>query len=131
MRDQDLSIAMLARTDSNRWDADCICDLLRDIGNDNLEHHGKCSGVFNCTTGGPLPWVPGGSGSMFGVGGRYLQRNTDYRSVLGEIIRKHLGATQAQLSRIIPGYGVAGENLLGGGTSSIDGIQIRGEVGIL
>src|SRR5438552_19161851 len=93
---------------------------------------GNLSGVFNCTTSGPLPWVPGAAGSMFGVGGRYLQRNTDYRSVLGEVIRKHLGATQAQLNRIIPGYAVSGENLLApGGMSSIDGTQIRGEVGIL
>jgi len=89
------------------------------------------SGVFNCTTSGPIPWVPGAAGSMFGVSGRYLARNTDYRSVLGEIIRKHLGATQSQLNRIIPGYAVAGENLLTGGVSSIDGTQIRGEVGIL
>ena len=76
--------------------------------------------------------VPGAAGSMFGVGGRYLQRNTDYRSVLGEVIRKHLGATQDQLNRIIPGYAVSGEHLLApGGMSSIDGTQIRGEVGIL
>jgi len=93
---------------------------------------GNLSGVFNCTTSGPLAWVPGAAGSMFGVGGRYLQRNTDYRSVLGEVIRKHLGATQDQLNRIIPGYAVSGEHLLApGGMSSIDGTQIRGEVGIL
>ena len=78
-----------------------------------------------------VPWVAGPAGSMFGVSGRYLSRNTDYRSVLGEIIRDHLGATQAQLNRIIPGYGVSGEGLLSGGTSSIDGTPIRGEVGIL
>ena len=29
------------------------------------------------------------------------------------------------------GYGIAGENLIGGGTSSVDGVQIRGEIGIL
>ena len=68
---------------------------------------------------------------MFGVSGRYLRRNTDYRSVLGEIIRKHLGATQAQLDRIIPGYANAGEHLLSAGTSSVDGTAVRGEVGIL
>jgi len=65
------------------------------------------------------------------VAAGYLRRSTDYRSVLGEIIRKHLGATQNQLNRIIPGYSVLGENLLGGGTSSVDGVQIRGEAGIL
>jgi uncharacterized protein (DUF1501 family) len=92
---------------------------------------GNPSGVFNCSPSDSIPWVTGGSGSMFGVSGSYLKRNTDFRSVLGEIIRKHLGATQAQLNRIIPGYAVAGEALLGGGTSSIDGTPIRGEVGFL
>jgi uncharacterized protein (DUF1501 family) len=42
-------------------------------------------------------------GSMFATSG-YLRRAVDYRSVLGEIIRDHLGATQAQLNRIIPAY---------------------------
>ncbi len=93
------------------------------------------SGVFNCSPaefggGNPLNWTDGNAGSMFGVNGRYLKRNTDYRSVLGEIIRKHLGATQNQLNRIIPGYAVAGERLLSGGTST-DNTQIRGELGLL
>jgi uncharacterized protein (DUF1501 family) len=88
------------------------------------------SGVFNCGPSDPVPWVIGPSGSMFGVNGRYLKRATDYRQVLGEIIRKHLGATQAQLNRIIPGYANPAENLLAGGPS-IDGIQIRGELGLL
>ena len=88
------------------------------------------SGVYNCSPGDPIPWVTGGSGSMFGVNGRYLRRATDYRQVLGEIIRDHLGATQNQLNRIIPGYANAAEQLLSGGTS-IDGTQIRGELGIV
>lgn len=88
-------------------------------------------GVYNCGTSGPLPWVPGPTGSMFGTSGRYLSRNTDFRSVLGEIIRDHLGATQNQLNRIIPGYAVQGERLLSGGVSSVDGVSIRGELGIL
>lgn len=88
------------------------------------------SGVYNCSPSDPIPWVTGGSGSMFGVSGRYLRRTTDYRQVLGEIIRKHLGATQNQLNRIIPGYANPNERLLAGGTS-IDGTQIRGELGIL
>jgi hypothetical protein len=92
---------------------------------------GNPSGIFNCHPNDPIPWVTGNSGSMFQVSGSYLRRTTDYRSVLGEVIRKHLGATQNQLSRIIPGYALAGENLLGGGASSIDGTQIRGELGIL
>jgi uncharacterized protein (DUF1501 family) len=91
---------------------------------------GNPSGVFNCSPGDTIPWVTGPSGSMFGVSGSYLKRTTDFRSVLGEIIRKHLGATQNQLNRIIPGYTVAGENLLAGGNST-DGTPIRGEVGFL
>jgi hypothetical protein len=51
--------------------------------------------------------------------------------VLGKIIRDHLGATQGQLDRIIPGYAVNTEYLKGGGTSSIDGVSIRGEPDIL
>lgn len=77
-----------------------------------------------------LNWVPGQTGSMFGVSNRYLKRITDYRSVLGEIIRDHLGATQSQLNRIIPGYANANERLFAGG-NSIDGTPIRGEIGIL
>jgi hypothetical protein len=68
---------------------------------------------------------------MFGVQSRYVQRNTDYRSVLGEIIRKHLGATQPQLNRIIPGYADPNEMLLSGGISGVDGVRIRGEVNFL
>jgi uncharacterized protein (DUF1501 family) len=88
------------------------------------------SGVYNCSPSDPIPWVTGGSGSMFGVQGRYLRRTTDYRQVLGEIIRKHLGATQNQLNRIIPGYADPAERLLAGGTS-VDGTPIRGELGIV
>ena len=93
---------------------------------------GNPSGVFNCgSSGDPIPWVTGNAGAMFGAASRYLQRTTDYRSVLGEIIRDHLGATQDQVNRIIPGYASSSEKLLGGGTSGVDGVQIRGEVGIL
>ena len=61
----------------------------------------------------------------------YLRRSCDYRSVLGEIIRQHLGATQNQLNRIIPAYTNPGECLLAGGVSSVDEVLIRGEPGIL
>ena len=88
------------------------------------------SGVYNCGPSDPVPWGIGPSGSMFGVNGRYLKRATDYRQVLGEVIRKHLGATQAQLNRIIPGYANPAENLFAGGPS-IDGTLIRGELGLL
>jgi uncharacterized protein (DUF1501 family) len=99
---------------------------------------GSPSGVFNCSPSDGIPWVTGGSGSMFGVSVSYLKLTTDDRSVLGEIIRKHLGATQAQLNRIIPGYAnEAQEHLLSGGTvmapieSGTTTTPIRGEVGIL
>ncbi len=101
---------------------------------------GATTGVFGCHTsdsynGQSVPWVPGPSGAapanptgtMFGVVNRYLQRSIDYRSVLGKIIRDHLGASQNQINTIIPGYAVAGEQLLGGGVSSIDGTRIAGE----
>ncbi len=89
-------------------------------------------GAYNCSPADNIPWLTGPTGSMFGVQGSYLKRNTDYRSVLGEIIRKHLGATQAQLNRIIPGY--VNEPLLNGGASAdspTSSTPIRGEVGIL
>lgn len=92
---------------------------------------GRTNGVLAGLPSGPLPWVTGNAGSMFGVSGRYLQRAVDYRSVLGEIIREHLGATQGQLDRIIPGYATPGENLLSGGTSSIDGTSIMGEMDVV
>jgi uncharacterized protein (DUF1501 family) len=92
---------------------------------------GRTSGVIAGTPADSIPWVTGTSGSMYGVSGRYLRRAVDYRSVLGEIIRDHLGATQGQLNRIIPGYATAGEALRDGGASSIDGTPIMGEVDVV
>lgn len=111
---------------------------------------GNASGVFGCSPSEPAPWKPGPRttnggtcGTMFAAGfaegaatvnpvtAGYLRRSIDYRSVLGEVIRKHLGATQNQLNQIIPGYAKSGEALLNGGISSVDGVAIRGEVGIL
>lgn len=99
---------------------------------------GNASGVFGCSPNDGVPWVTGGSGSMFGVSGSYLKRSSDYRSVLGEVIRKHLGASDAQLGRIIPGYAnEAQEHLRNGGTvaapieSGSTTTQIGGELGIL
>ncbi len=108
---------------------------------------GNSSGVFGCSRTDSIPWNTGpltnsldNCGTMFAAGFPnstnpakvgYLRRSIDYRSVLGEVIRKHLGSTQAQLNRIIPGYANVGEGLLSGGTSSIDGVQIRGELGLL
>ena len=78
-----------------------------------------------------VPWVPGATGSMFQASSRYLKRSRDYRSVLGRIIRNHLGATQDQLNRIIPGYTVPTEALLNGGLSTKDATQIMGEPDIV
>ena len=89
------------------------------------------TGVFGCHPGNPVPWVTGQTGSMFGAGNRYLKRAYDYRSVLGKLIRDHLGATQNQLNRIIPGYLDAREKLLAGGLSTIDNTQIMGEPNIV
>ena len=96
---------------------------------------GVRSGVFGCGLADPIPWTDGPSGSMFGISGRYLKRIYDYRSVLGEVIREHLGATQNQLNRIIPGYAnEAQEHLMNGGTVAppLDTVStpIVGEVGL-
>jgi len=100
------------------------------------------SGVFNCkdTEFNETPsstefknWIRASDSrsAMFGTTNGYLRRNTDYRSVLGEIIRKHLGATQNQLNNIIPAYASVGEHLLTEGVSNVDNTWVRGEVGIL
>jgi uncharacterized protein (DUF1501 family) len=92
---------------------------------------GRTSGVFGGAPSDAVPWTTGQRGSMFGVSNRYLKRALDYRSILGELIRGHLGATQEQLNRIIPGYAVPGESLARLGTSTIDGAKIMGEAGLL
>jgi hypothetical protein len=38
---------MFTRTDANSRNADCICDLLRDVGEHNLQDHRKCPGFFH------------------------------------------------------------------------------------
>ena len=87
------------------------------------------SGVFNCGGSGDqsVPWQTGPNGTFFKATGRYLQRNTDYRSVLGKLIRNHLGATQEQLDRIIPGYAVAAESLKNKGVQTRDNTTVVGE----
>lgn len=107
-------------------------------GNVNGYNKGSThSGVYGCSLSDSfnshsLPWVTGATGSMFGASGRYLKRAVDYRSVLGKLVRDHLGATQNQLNQIIPGYATENtEHLLNGGTSSIDGVPIFGELPII
>src|SRR5688500_897081 len=92
---------------------------------------GNPTGVFGASMSDRVPWVPGEGGSMFGASTRYLKRSIDYRSVLGKLIRDHLGATQEQLNRIIPGYAVPTEFLMSGGLSTRDATQIMGEVPIV
>ena len=113
--------------------------------------NGRTTGIFGCnpnetfsnlnaTDNASAKWTPGTTGktgTMFGVSSSYLKRSIDYRSVLGEIIRDHLGATQAQLNRIIPAYTIAGQKLQGGGltsnstTEKTDGTTIAGELDIV
>jgi uncharacterized protein (DUF1501 family) len=92
---------------------------------------GNPSGVFGASPSDREPWVTGETGSMFQASGRYLKRAVDYRSVLGKVIRDHLGASQEQLNRIIPGYAVPTEFLKDGGPSTKDGVRIMGEVPIV
>ena len=94
------------------------------------------SGVFGCHpsdkyNGQLVPWQVGQTGSMFQASSRYLKRAVDYRSVLGELIRDHLGATQPQLDRIIPGYAAAGERLKTGGVVTKDNTAIAGELDLV
>jgi len=88
-------------------------------------------GAYNCGPADPVPWEVGPTGSMFGASKRYLKRATDFRSILGEILREHLGATDSQMARIIPGYADPDENLRTGGISSIDKVAITGELNII
>jgi uncharacterized protein (DUF1501 family) len=92
---------------------------------------GNSTGVFGASPSETVGWAPGPTGSMFQASNRYLKRSRDYRSVLGRIIRNHLGATQEQLNRIIPGYTVPTEALLNGGLSTKDATTIMGEPDIV
>lgn len=92
---------------------------------------GNPTGIFGGSPNDTVPWVTGDAGSMFGASRRYLKRSIDYRSVLGKVIRDHLGATQQQLDRIIPGYTVPTEALKNGGLSTKDATQIMGEPNIV
>jgi len=99
---------------------------VRGVGKD-----GATSAILGCHPNDSIPWVTGQTGSMFGVNSRYLKRAYDYRSVLGKLIRDHLGATQGQLDRIITGYADSSEKLQTGGTSGIDSTPIIGEPDLL
>jgi hypothetical protein len=145
------------------WD-DVVIVTMSEFGRTSLENdsigtdHGESSvmyvaggavngGVYGCDLqnnpklNGPN-WAIGNGGkngalysSDTNVG--YLRRTIDYRSVLGEIIRDHLGASwdpsnpaASQLGRIIPAYGNEGnEHLLNGGM--VQTTPIVGELGII
>jgi uncharacterized protein (DUF1501 family) len=96
--------------------------------------------VYGCDTQnnpklGAANWTIGNggkNGSLYAADANvgYLRRTIDYRSVLGEIIRDHLGATQAQLNRIIPAYANEGtERLMNGGM--VGTTPIIGEIGVV
>ncbi len=107
---------------------------------------GVTGGVYGCSPSDSVPWEPGRldvnggkSGSLYAANNSvgYLRRAIDYRSVVGEIIRDHLGASDAQLKRIIPGYSnegasptdTTGEHLKSGGTAG--STPIIGELDIV
>jgi uncharacterized protein (DUF1501 family) len=104
---------------------------------------GVTGGVYGCdpnpvsnpNISGIKNWDPGTGakdGSLFAANSDvgYLRRLIDYRSVVGEIIRDHLGATQAQLNRIIPGYAnESTEHLRLGGMVATT--PVFGELGIV
>jgi len=87
------------------------------------------SGVFGADPADPasVRWQTGQTGSMFGVESRYLKRAIDYRSVLGKLIRDHLGATASQMDRIIPRYNEPTEMLKTGGVQAADKTAVMGE----
>jgi len=101
---------------------------------------GVTGGVYGCdannsSLAGVKNWDVGTGvkdGSLFGANNSvgYLKRLIDYRSVLGEVIRDHMGATQNQLDRIIPAYANESvEHLKSGG--SVGTTPIIGELGIV
>ena len=65
-------------------------------------------GVYNCDS---TSWP---AGVMYGVQGRYLLQNTDYRSIFWELLRDHMGASAATVDTVFPNYtslGLASQEL--------------------
>lgn len=97
--------------------------------------HGGIYGCSPAPLNGINQWDPGTggkNGSMFQANSNvgYLRRCFDYRSIMGEIIRDHLGATDDQLARIIPAYASEDtEHLKLGGT--VGSTPIIGEIGLV
>jgi uncharacterized protein (DUF1501 family) len=144
----------------NLWD-DVIVVTMSEFGRTSAENasigtdHGESSVMYvagggvngnvygcdlqtNSILGGPNWAIGTGAkdGTLFSIGDRnvgYINRTIDYRSVLGEIIRDHLDATQNQLNRIIPAYANESVERLknGGPVGTATGTKILGEVGIV
>lgn len=85
---------------------------------------GDPNSIYNKGNGGQ-------NGTMFEASARYLKRAIDFRTVFGEVIRKHLGATDTQLARIIPGYANEAVFKLRNGGTQADGVPVLGELGLL
>ncbi|HTI69832.1 MAG TPA: DUF1501 domain-containing protein [Candidatus Limnocylindria bacterium] len=134
-------------SDKCRWE-DVVIVTLSEFGRTTIENsnngtdHAEASamfigggsvrgGVYNCGPSDPIPWVTGPNGTLFRATGRYLQRATDYRSVLGELIRDHLGATPQQLGKIIPGYADPDQKLEHGGIQPQDKVPVTGELNLV
>ena len=64
-------------------------------------------GVYNCD-GSTWP-----AGTMFDIGGKYLSHLTDYRAIMWEILRDHMGAATSTVDTIFPGYSSEGLAELG------------------
>jgi uncharacterized protein (DUF1501 family) len=97
-------------------------------------------GIYGCGpatetyNGNNVSWTVGDGGQngvLFAVQSRYLGRAFDFRSVYGELIREHLGATQNQLNRIIPGYANESVEKLKNGGTQADATAVAGEIGVL
>lgn len=134
----------LQGVDPALWDNTVIVTLSefgrtsKENGSQGTDHAEACAmlvaggkirgGVYQCSQ---ESWPIGPNGAMFKAEGRYLGRSVDYRSVMGELVRDHLGVQPAQLPMVIPGYGdEAREHLAAGGTAP-DGVPIVGELGLI
>ena len=134
----------LSHADVNIWENTTIVTM-SEFGRTTIENgssgtdHGE-GGVMFMASGNPgfqggvqqcdgASWATGDTGALFETNERYLSRRLDYRSVLGEMMRQHLGVPTDTLNRIIPGYTNPVEVLQAGGTS-FDGVPIVGEPGI-
>ena len=110
----------LARDLRDQWD-DVIIVTMTEFGRTSEENgsqgtdHAEASamfvagggvkgGVYNCDA---TTWE---AGAMFSKRDRYLARNTDFRSVFGEIFMKHFGDSRASLDVTMPGYTFAEED---------------------